>query len=80
MASSACACIGRQPHWGYATSYATLSPCITQHKHALLLLRLLQLGALSGWSQQKLTEMAAAAEAAAAANIGKPDDGSKPVS
>uniref|UniRef100_A0A383WP69 Mitochondrial import inner membrane translocase subunit TIM22 n=1 Tax=Tetradesmus obliquus TaxID=3088 RepID=A0A383WP69_TETOB len=38
------------------------------------------LGALSGWSQQKLTEMAAAAEAAAAANGGKQDNSSKPVS
>jgi hypothetical protein len=35
---------------------------------------LLQLGALSGWSQQKLTEMAAAAEAAA----GKQDDSKPP--
>jgi hypothetical protein len=35
---------------------------------------LLQLGALSGWSQQKLTDMAAAAEAAA----GKQDDNKPP--
>jgi hypothetical protein len=34
----------------------------------------LQLGALSGWSQQKLTEMAAAADAAA----GKQDDNNPP--